>query len=738
MKTRFSSLDIGFELLELNQSLVGMRVNRVYDVDHKTYLFKLQKPEHKVTLLLESGTRIHTTKFEWPKNEPPSGFTMKLRKHLTNKRLEYVRQMGVDRVIDLQFGSNEAASHLILEMYDKGNMVLTDHNYLILNILRPRVKGEDKFLARETYPIDHYKRAPQDPKLMTPNVVKDLVFRDFKPNSPLRKLLLPHVDMGPSFLDHLMALKGLSGSSKVGEVTEELCQQVADLIHQGQTFSLSGAPTVGLIRQSKHPKVDGGWFYRYTDFHPMDFAQFKGEETDCMLKFDSYDLAVDDFFSNLEGQKIEAKALQMEQQSVKKLENVKKDHANRIDQLEKDQSLDKSKGHLIETNNDVVERALNLIRTALANQTDWKEIEELVEEATESGDPLVSKIKKLKLNVNQMSLLLSDPYDSEADEVLVDLDIGMSAQANARKYFTKKKTAATKVMKTVQSQAQAIKSAEKRAKQAMRDVNAIARIVKQRKVFWFEKFFWFISSENYLVIAGRDQQQNELIFKRYLGLKDIYLHAEVQGASSVVIKNPKGGEVPPKTLHEAGQMALCYSVAWDSKVVISAYWVHADQVSKSAPTGEYLTTGSFMIRGKKNFLPPSQLVLGFGFMFKLDDDSIERHLNERKERPVEIVDQVQEELEECVLDDEQEETKDDDQEETKDDDMEETKDDDAANDGENKSEAHEEPETSSDKSEANECTSDTNEPQNEDTKDINEASDGIEQGISINSLKRRT
>lgn len=32
----------------------------------------------------------------------------------------------------------------------------------------------------------------------------------------------------------------------------------------------------------------------------------------------------------------------------------------------------------------------------------------------------------------------------------------------------------------------------------------------------FEKFLWFISSENYLVIAGRDQQQNELIVKRYL------------------------------------------------------------------------------------------------------------------------------------------------------------------------------------------------------------------------------
>lgn len=111
---------------------------------------------------------------------------------------------------------------------------------------------------------------------------------------------------------------------------------------------------------------------------------------------------------------------------------------------------------------------------------------------------------------------------------------------------------------------------------------------------------------------------------------DIYVHADIHGASSVVIKNPSGKPVPPKTLNEAGTMAICYSVAWDAKVLSNAYWVFGDQVSKTAPTGEYLTTGSFMVRGKKNFLPPSQLILGLGFLFKLEDGSVERHKGERK------------------------------------------------------------------------------------------------------------
>ena len=44
-----------------------------------------------------------------------------------------------------------------------------------------------------------------------------------------------------------------------------------------------------------------------------------------------------------------------------------------------------------------------------------------------------------------------------------------------------------------------------------------AAVVQQlRKPYWFERFNWFISGENYLVLSGRDAQQNELLVKRYL------------------------------------------------------------------------------------------------------------------------------------------------------------------------------------------------------------------------------
>lgn len=182
-----------------------------------------------------------------------------------------------------------------------------------------------------------------------------------------------------------------------------------------------------------------------------------------------------------------------------------------------------------------------------------------------------------------------------------------------------------------------MKSAEKKIRADLKTAQTKVKrqqILSKRKTFWFEKFNWFISSDNFLVISGRDFQQNELLVKRYLKEGDIYVHADMHGAASVVIKNRRNEDkrllsIPEKTLSEAGTMSLCHSRAWESKILTSAWWVYASQVSKTAPSGEYLSTGSFVIRGKKNFLPPSQLIYGFGFLFVVDDDAKERNKQRR-------------------------------------------------------------------------------------------------------------
>lgn len=47
----------------------------------------------------------------------PSNFCLKLRKHIRDRRLNDVQQLGMDRIVDFTFGHGERACHLILELY---------------------------------------------------------------------------------------------------------------------------------------------------------------------------------------------------------------------------------------------------------------------------------------------------------------------------------------------------------------------------------------------------------------------------------------------------------------------------------------------------------------------------------------------------------------------------------------------------------------------------------------------
>ncbi|XP_066262814.1 ribosome quality control complex subunit NEMF homolog [Euwallacea similis] len=646
MKTRFNTLDIVCVVKEL-QKFIGLRVNNIYDIDSKTYLIRLQGGEEKQVILLESGNRIHSTSFEWPKNVAPSGFSMKLRKHLKNKRLESLSQLGVDRIIDLQFGSGEAAYHVILELYDRGNIVLTDYEMTILYVLRPHTEGDKvKFAVREKYPQN---RAREEESVSKERIVE--VLGKTKVGDQLKKVLVSNLEYGPSLLEHVLLKQGFTNSTKIGktfDINQDIDKLMLGLSEAKSIFNSAQKDLLkGFIIQKKeeHPAADTKeveYFYSNQEFHPILFEQYASMP---YKEFNSFCLAVDEYFSSLESQKLELKAVQQEREAMKKLENVRKDHSQRLVGLEKAQEMDKQKAELITSNQELVDRTILSVQMLLGQQMSWDNIEEIIDEARTRSDPSALAIKKLKLEINHISMFLQDPYaesansdesnqenedDDKIPSMVVDLDLDLTAFANARRYYDQKRTAAKKQQKTIESHTKALKSAERKTKQTLKDVQTITNINKARKVYWFEKFYWFISSENYLVIAGRDQQQNELIVKRYMKPTDVYVHADIHGASSVVIKNPTGLPVPPKTLNEAGTMAICYSVAWDAKVVTNAYWVWGEQVSKTAPTGEYLSTGSFMIRGKKNFLPPSHLILGLSFLFRLEDGCIEKHLGERK------------------------------------------------------------------------------------------------------------
>lgn len=159
-----------------------------------------------------------------------------MRKHLKNKRLESLRQLGSDRIVDLAFGTGEATYHVILELYDRGNIVLTDFELVILYVLRPHTEADKfKFSVKEKYPVERVK---EHTKVTRDSLIE--LLSNAKVGDSLKKVLLPHFGMysykhfceenecildilciylefGPSLIEHVLMINSFKNSSVIGK-----------------------------------------------------------------------------------------------------------------------------------------------------------------------------------------------------------------------------------------------------------------------------------------------------------------------------------------------------------------------------------------------------------------------------------------------------------------------------------------------------------------------------------------
>ncbi|KAI1140764.1 hypothetical protein F5Y05DRAFT_286055 [Hypoxylon sp. FL0543] len=504
-----------------------------------------------------------------------------------------------------------------------------------------------------------------------------------KPGDELRRGLATTItELPPILVDHAMKATGFDSTLQPATVLENE-GLLDDLLHSlGEARKVVQEVTgsdacKGFILAKTRPGhssaspggTDGDQQRKddllYEDFHPFLPRQFEEDPSYTVLTFDNFNKTVDTFFSSLERQKQESRLTEKEIAAKRKLDATETEHAKRIEGLQAAQLINIRKANAIEANVERVQEAIDAINGLIQQGMDWEDIGKLVERERRKNNPVASIIGlPLKLHENTITVLLGEAEEEEEDDddasdtdsisskdsgyggteasirkagenrLPVEIDLGLSPYANAGEYYSEKKNAAVKEQKTIQQSETALKNAEQKIaaelKKGLKQEKPVLQPI--RKQFWFEKFIWFISSDGYLVLGGKDAQQNEMLYRRYLKKGDVYVHADLHGAPSVIIKNSPStpdAPIPPSTLSQAGSLAVCASSAWDSKAGMGAWWVNADQVSKSAPTGEFLGTGSFMIRGKKNFLPPAQLIIGLGLMFRISEESQAKHVKHR-------------------------------------------------------------------------------------------------------------
>lgn len=594
-------------------------------------------------------------------------------------------------MIEITFSDGQY--RLFLEFYAGGNIVLTDGECTILGLLRNVSEGaeHEQYRLGLKYDLDLRQNYGGVPELTKERVREGLgkavEKQKEEANKPGRKqkqkkgdalrkaLAITTTEFPPVLIDHVLLEGGFDRETLPEAVVEsdELLGQLMGCLQKASEVlkEITSADVAkGYIVAKKKPGVqeiqegEERQNMLYEDFHPFKPAQLAGEGVE-FLEFEGFNKAVDEFFSSIEGQRLESKLQEREDAAQRKIAQAREEQEKRIQGLQQTADLNVQKAQAIEANVERVEEAVAAVNGLIAQGMDWVDIGRLIENEQERDNPVAQTIKlPLKLHENTATLLLSgyddvddedmaDETDSEASDseaedtpasksrakaedkrLAIDIDLAQSPWANARLYYDQRRTATVKQEKTAQASQKALKSTEQKVmadlKKNLKQEKDVLRPV--RKQMWFEKFIYFISSDGYLVLAGKDAQQNETLYRRYLRKGDAYVHADLHGAASVIIKNnPSTPEapIPPSTLSQAGNLSVCTSSAWDSKAVMSAWWVNSEQVSKTAPTGEYLTTGGFMIRGKKNFLPPAQLLLGFAVMFQVSEESKARHFKNR-------------------------------------------------------------------------------------------------------------
>jgi len=204
----------------------------------------------------------------------------------------------------------------------------------------------------------------------------------------------------------------------------------------------------------------------------------------------------------------------------------------------------------------------------------------------------------------------------EIDSSTIDIDPRKSVQKNAEIYFEKAK----KTKKKIEGLKKAMLDLKKK-----KLIETNKEPEKEVKKEWYDKFRWFISSDDFLVVAGKDAQTNEKLIRKHMKKYDLVFHTDITGSPFVLIKNPDNKEIPEETIKEAAEFCGSYSKAW--KIGISAvdvYYIKPDQVKKEGG----LPKGSFMIYGKRNWARriPVKIAVGVkkGELYFGSEDMVKR------------------------------------------------------------------------------------------------------------------
>lgn len=551
-----TNLELEVVVKELNEAILNSKVSKIFLPETRILRIDLHKSSvGKSALIIDSGKGIYLSEFKLENPTTPPAFAMFLRRHLNNSILKRIHLQQGERIVELVFKTKNGDKKLIVELHSKGNFILTDSKNKIIN---------------SAVIVETAKRT----------VKKGFEYEYLVSEFDVRKVDLHDFTEATKNWSGTSLIRFLAGGLKLGKIYgKEICNQSkidserdVDLLSAGEIKTLH-AELTRLLSKFDSPNP----ILTEKNAFPFELVEHSGTRSN------TFNEALDNLYSRELEAKAQTKHETTHNRAKIKLEKNIEKQEKLIEELTLTGTKNQELIKLIYENYEIISNILEKIASARQTHS-WDEVENALDKSAGAEMELLEKINResnsLILNLNGHSVELN--LDSKIENLINEI-------------YTKNKKISRKI-EGAKSMLSKFKSRD-----VVVPVPEKPKLKRQLKRDWFEKFRWFHTSSGLLAIGGRDATSNEVLIKKHLEVGDLVFHTEMSGSPFFILKS--GRAAKKLDIEEVSIATASYSRAWKLNMSSAdVFYVNPEQVSKTPNPGEFLNKGSFMVRGKRNFL----------------------------------------------------------------------------------------------------------------------------------------
>ena len=626
-KRELSSIDLAAVVAELG-AYEGAKLDKAYLYDDDLLRLKMRDFDRgRVELIVEVGEtkRAHVSA---PENVPdapgrPPNFAMMLRNRLSGADFAGVEQYGFDRILQFHFERDDEDTTIVAELFGQGNVAVLDENREVVDSL-----DTVRLKSRTVAPGSQYEFP--DERINPLEIdYEALVAHMEQSNTDLVRTLATQLNFGGLYAEEICTRAGVEKATDIADADEDDYEAIYDAIQR------LAEPVRAADFDPRVYREDD----RLVDVTPLPLEEYADLDSEA---FDTFDEAVDFYFTNVDFEGDDPGDASVGDQRPdfeaerEKQKRIIEQQEQAIEGFEQQAEAEREKAELLYGHYGLVDEILTTVQNAREEDTSWEEIEARFEEGAERGIEAAEAVTDLDRERGTVTI--------EIDGTPVEVDASTGVEKNADRLYTEakrieeKKEGAQTAIEDTREQLEAVKQRKEEWEAdseddgdgggeegdgdgEQEDVDWLSEpsIPVRKQEQWYERFRWFRTSDGFLVIGGRNADQNEELVQKYMDGNDLFFHAQAHGGPVTILKTSDPSEpsrdvdVPEASRQEAAQFAVSYSSVWkDGRFAGDAYVVTPDQVSKTPESGEYLEKGGFAIRGDRTYFRDVEVGVAVG------------------------------------------------------------------------------------------------------------------------------